>query len=209
MTNNFVWNILILILSLFSVSHFLGIILLPSVFNTGILLYTDILISFVFLVDFIGDFFSSKNKVKFIRWGWIDLISCIPMIILSQTKILRIVRLVRVIRSIRMAKKETSAIFPHDRISYIISLFGVILIITIMFSSLILLVETREDCNIKNPSDALWWTITTVTTVGYGDRFPVTDIGRLIGGVLMIIGVGFFGTLSGIMGSFIIEQCKK
>ena len=58
--------------------------------------------------------------------------------------------------------------------------------------------------NIKTAEDALWWAITTITTVGYGDRFPVTTEGRLLAGVLMIAGVGLFGTLSGFIASWFL-----
>jgi voltage-gated potassium channel len=53
--------------------------------------------------------------------------------------------------------------------------------------------------NIHTASDALWWTYVSVTTVGYGDRFPVSDAGRLVGAVTLTLGVGLFGTLTGFL----------
>ncbi len=54
--------------------------------------------------------------------------------------------------------------------------------------------------------DTLWWAVTTVTTVGYGDRFPVTAIGRAVGAVVMVIGIGLFGLLAASLASFMIEK---
>jgi voltage-gated potassium channel len=58
---------------------------------------------------------------------------------------------------------------------------------------------------IKTPGDAFWWAIVTVTTVGYGDHLPVTAEGRLVAGMLMIAGVGLFGTLSGLVASVLVS----
>jgi voltage-gated potassium channel len=68
----------------------------------------------------------------------------------------------------------------------------------------ILLVETSPDSNIRTAEDALWWAMTTITTVGYGDRFPVTNAGRIIASAMMLCGIGLFGSLSGVAASFFI-----
>ena len=58
--------------------------------------------------------------------------------------------------------------------------------------------------NIKTANDAIWWSVTTITTVGYGDKYPLTMEGRVIAMVLMLSGVGLFGTLSGLVASFFL-----
>ena len=62
------------------------------------------------------------------------------------------------------------------------------------------------DGNIKDASDALWYVYVTVTTVGYGDRFPVTNAGRVLGVVIMTVGVGLFGTLNRLPGQSICQS---
>lgn len=64
----------------------------------------------------------------------------------------------------------------------------------------------RHQAALKPIPDALWWAVTTVTTVGYGDRFPVTAIGRAVGAVVMVIGIGLFGLLAASLASFMIEK---
>ncbi len=78
------------------------------------------------------------------------------------------------------------------------------LLILLLASISILSFEDVPEANIKGPEDALWWAFVTMTTVGYGGRFPVTSEGRLVGGLLMIAGVGLFGTLSGFVASWFL-----
>jgi voltage-gated potassium channel len=63
--------------------------------------------------------------------------------------------------------------------------------------------------NIKNVADGLWWAVSTITTVGYGDRFPVTAAGKGVAVVLMLVGVGLFGLLAGTLASFFVERGQQ
>jgi voltage-gated potassium channel len=78
------------------------------------------------------------------------------------------------------------------------------LLLTITCGAAILHFEVHADGNIKTADDAVWWALVTITTVGYGDRFPVTTEGRVIAVVLMFAGVGLFGTFSGFLASWFI-----
>jgi voltage-gated potassium channel len=87
---------------------------------------------------------------------------------------------------------------------------AVISVLLTIFSAIAMLTfETGPDSNIKTPDDALWWAITTVTTVGYGDRYPVTDEGRIVAVFLMISGVGLFAIFTGFITSFFNEAEQK
>ena len=66
--------------------------------------------------------------------------------------------------------------------------------------------ERVPGANILTAEDALWWALSTMTTVGYGDRFPVTTEGRMIAAVLMITGVGLFGVLSGTIAGWFLTS---
>ncbi|PKA22715.1 potassium channel family protein [Leptospira levettii] len=167
----------------------------------------DNIICFYFIVEFLIKFKNSSDKLKFIRWGWIDLISSIPNIdALRYGRIFRIIRIVRVLRILRSFKAVTSILFknkPKGTFSTV-ALFS---FLTIIFASVaILQVETDPNSNIKSAEDALWWSYVTVTTVGYGDKFPLTTEGRIIGAILMTVGVGLFGTFSGFVASWFLEK---
>lgn len=66
--------------------------------------------------------------------------------------------------------------------------------------------ENAKDSNIHTYGDAIWWAVVTVTTVGYGDRFPVTAGGRVIAVVLMLVGIGLIGVLTATVASFFVQE---
>ena len=84
-------------------------------------------------------------------------------------------------------------------------------ILVLEFGSLgILYIEQyQQGANITSASDALWYVIVTISTVGYGDRFPVTDNGRLLGTLIIVIGVGIFGTFTGFLANLFLAPSKK
>lgn len=143
-------------------------------------------------------------------WGWIDLVSSIPYVgILRAGRVLRLIRLLRVLRAFRSTKILVKHIFK-SKIKGTMTAVSVLTILIIIFSSIsILLVETSPESNIKSAEDAIWWTFETITTVGYGDKFPVTTLGRIIGTIVMVVGVGLFGVLSGYIASLFIGEKKK
>ena len=69
-------------------------------------------------------------------------------------------------------------------------------------------VESESNGPIKDLPDAVWWAMTTVTTVGYGDTYPVTPEGRAIGVILMLIGIGVFGTVTASVAAFFVESSE-
>jgi len=66
-----------------------------------------------------------------------------------------------------------------------------------------------EGANIAGFTDALWWAMTTVTTVGYGDRFPVTPTGRVVAGGLMLAGIALLGVVTASLASWLIERVAQ
>lgn len=166
--------------------------------SRSILLYVDDAICLVFLYDFFNRFVRAENKLRFLRWGWIDLVSSIPSLAIFRIgRAFRVVRVLRIIRGVRSVRTIGRVLFAR-RAEGTVATAVFLCTLLIVFSSITILhVENSPDSNIHGPEDALWWSFVTVTTVGYGDRFPVTTEGRLIGTSLMLSGVGLFAILSG------------
>jgi voltage-gated potassium channel len=73
----------------------------------------------------------------------------------------------------------------------------------------ILQVENAPDSNIKTAGDALWWSYVTIMTVGYGDKYPVTAEGRIIGAIVMSVGVVLVSTMAGFVASWFFGESKR
>jgi voltage-gated potassium channel len=202
-------NIIVIILSF----YVLGALLIDSVFDlpkeTSILLnYFDTTICVFFLIEFSIRFYQADNKLKFMHWGWIDLLSSIPMIgIFRVGRIFRLIRLMRVVRGFHSTKKVITHIYKNKAQGALTSV-AVIAFLLVIFSAIaILQVETDPNSNIKTAEDAIWWAYVSITTVGYGDKFPVTTEGRMIAAILMTAGMGLFGTFTAYVASwFVIDK---
>lgn len=177
--------------------------------TSKLLSYFDYMICAFFFLEFTYRFIKAENKLIFMKWGWIDLLSSIPMIdFLRAGRLLRLIRLLRVIRAFRSTKQLLNHIFAN-KAKGTLSSVTILAILLIIFSAIAILeVENDPNSNIKTAEDAIWWTYTTITTVGYGDKYPVTIEGRIIAMVLMTFGVGLFGTFTAYVASIFVTNNK-
>lgn len=167
----------------------------------------DLVACGAFFCDFVIRFSQAESKLAFMRWGWIDLLASIPTIdVLRLGRFASVLRIVRVLRGVWSLRRLLALMFTHKAHGSIASV-GVVMFLLVVSASIgILLCERGEHANIRTAGDAVWWSITTVTTVGYGDRYPVTTGGRVIASCLMFAGVGMFGALSGIIASVFLGR---
>ncbi len=174
-------------------------------------------VCFIFLFDFVVRFRKAESKWQFMKWGWIDLVSSIPNVSglpylshLRWGRLVRLLRIIRLLRALRATHKIANLLFKDKfKTGVAAALLASILLVT--FSSLGILICERPDpaANIKTAGDAIWWSVTTLTTVGYGDRYPVTTAGRCLATITMVGGMGLFGALSGLAASFFIGAKDK
>ena len=164
----------------------------------------------LFFIDFVVRFRRAESKREFMKWGWIDLLASIPAIdALRWGRLFRVVRILRLLRAVKSIRLLYGIFFHSRTQGGVASVFTITFLVLSLSTAGILFVETAPDSNIRTAEDAVWWSVTTVTTVGYGDRYPVTSAGRVIAGALMITGVGLFGTLSGAVASFFVGERKN
>ena len=204
-------NLLVLVLSF----YVLGILIVDSLFELPaqvhrLIIFTDYIACGVFFLDFLVRFFKAESKLKYMKWGWIDLLASIPANgIFRLGRIARVIQIVRAIKAYRSVSHVLNGIFKnHMKGTFTFAV--IVAIMLVLFSSIAILeVETSPKSNIKTAEDALWWAYVTITTVGYGDLYPVTTKGRLIALVLMTGGVGLFGVFTGYLASWFVEEPKK
>jgi len=171
----------------------------------------DILLSLVFLIDFLFRLrrAPSRSFYFFRGFGWADLLASLPF---PTVKVLRIFRLVRVGRLLRHygARNIARSLIKDRAGSALLSLL-LVGVLVLEFGSLAMLALERNvpDANIKTASDALWYVIVTMSTVGYGDRYPVGKAGRELGTFIIVVGVGIFGTLTGYLANLFLAPGKE
>ncbi|GAA4412337.1 hypothetical protein GCM10023168_34020 [Fodinibacter luteus] len=192
-----------------SVLSILNLVLIYAVRDPSldtVLLVMNVVLTVILFVDFLYRLLSAPSRSDYLvrQHGWADLLASLPV---QQLKILRIFRLVRVFRLLRangirvignrlMRNRAGSALLT-------LLLMG---ILVLEFGSLWMLAleQGAPDANITTASDAIWYVMVTISTVGYGDQFPVTTGGRFLGALVIVIGVGIFGTFTGYLANLFL-----
>lgn len=166
----------------------------------------NVLFSVVFVIDFLVRLRRAPSRLDYVfrQFGWADLLASVP---LPQAKILRVFRLVRVVRLLRQyGARNIGRSLIKDRAGSALLTLLLIGIFVLEFGSLAMLSVEKgvAGANITTSSDALWYVIVTMSTVGYGDQYPVSNAGRELGTVIIVIGVGIFGTLTGYLANLFL-----
>jgi hypothetical protein len=165
----------------------------------------------IFLGDFLYRLFTAESRSGYFfrGFGWADLLSSLPF---PHAKILRLFRLWRVIRLfVKFGFRNLVHEFITHRAENALLTVGFLVLCVIEFGSIAVVraENTSANANIQTASDALWWVYVTITTVGYGDRYPVSNWGRIVGVVVLTAGVGLFGTLSGYLAQAFLAPSKQ
>jgi len=211
------YNIFVLVLTLMSLA-IMGLQLLPINTETlDLLRVYDNAICLIFLGDFLYNLSGSRPKRTYFIYqrGWLDLLGSLPTLgVFQLTALFRLARLSRLARIGRLMSGQNRAALIRDVVdnrgsyaTFITLLSAGMVLVTA--SVIVLNAESRSpDSNIKDGGDALWWGLVTITTVGYGDRFPVTMIGRTTAVLVMLAGVGIIGALASILASLLVPDAE-
>ncbi len=205
------YEIFIGALSVLSIANLVLALIIQDKSLETVLTVMNGLFSAIFLGDFIFRFWTApaRGAYFFRHFGWADLLASLPF---PQLKILRIFRLIRVYRLMReMGPGVIWHTLIRDRAGSALLVLLLMGILVLQFGSLLILSleQHAPGANITSASDALWYTIVTISTVGYGDQYPVTDAGRLWGSVIIIVGVGIFGTFTGYLANLFLSPRKE
>jgi voltage-gated potassium channel len=129
---------------------------------------------------------------------------------LRWVRVVRLLRILRILRAVRSARVVLGFIF-RSRIRGTFASVALGMVVIVITSSIAILHAERHagEPNIKTGGDALWWSVSTMTTVGYGDRYPVTPEGRLIAATVMVAGCGVFGLFTAGVASLFLQEAEK
>jgi voltage-gated potassium channel len=152
-----------------------------------------------FLIDFIGRLYFAHERRKYALTHWYD-VALITLPMLRPLRLLRLLAFARVLN-------RSAAGSLVGRISAYVAGTGVV---ALGLGALAVL-DAEQDApsaNITTFGDALWWSATTVTTVGYGDHFPVTTLGRLVAVGLMLVGIACIGAITAGVAAWLVAQVQ-
>lgn len=204
------WDFVILIFSIFS----LALLPIQMFYKSSedilqIVDSADYVFCSFFFADFARQFIQAKGaRLGYMKYGWIDLLSSIPIIPgAALGRVFRIFRILKVIRQVSKLSDITEGLFRNPTAGAF-AVTSVLAVSTVFMSAFLVL---EAECNvagakIKNAGDALWWAVTTVTTVGYGDVYPITTAGRYVGVITMFVGIAVAGSLTATMASVLIRK---
>jgi len=213
------YELFILLLTLLSLLDMVAL-LLPRLAPATVTLLEiyDFAMCLVFLFDFGLRMrrASSKREYFMHQRGWLDLLGSIPTLGLFRvTSLLRLARLSRLFRVLRQFRSEGGSGLAKDVLAnrgQYAAFITLVLAMTVITVTSVLMVQTESrvaGSNITSGGDAIWWAIVTITTVGYGDQYPVTAFGRVLGAFVMFAGVGIIGALASILASVLIPTPEK
>lgn len=162
------------------------------------------LVTMVVWVAFVADLgvrlFWSEHRVAFLRRNWMDVATlAVPM--------LRPLRVLRVLVALNVITRRGQ---PFARGRVVATVAGSVAVVAFVASLAVLDAERgASGSNIKTFGDATWWAATTVTTAGYGDRYPVTGQGRLVAVSLMVTGIALLGVITAAIASWFVEKVSE
>ncbi|MDG4824953.1 potassium channel family protein [Asanoa sp. WMMD1127] len=154
----------------------------------------------LFWLDYLVRFVLSPDRRRFIRTHLFDL----AVLVLP---VLRPLRMLRLVTALLVLNRRTER-WTRGRLALYV---GASTVLLVLVSGLAVLDAERgsPDSNIGSYPQALWWAVVTITTVGYGDHYPATGVGRLVALGLMIGGIGLIGFVTGSLASWIVERISE
>lgn len=206
------YDLFILIVSVLSLGVMTLYYLTPGTAKEKPITYAlDNLFSLIFLFDFFRSLYLAHDRKRYFLpgGGWLDLLGSLPG--LPILRLLRIWRMIRISRNLKgISAHQAWHNYRQDSTNsaFLTTLLATIFLLSIASLLIVRLEASAPGAEITSPSDALWWSIVTVTTVGYGDLVPVTDSGRSLAALLMTFGVALVSVLTSFITTSLVQRAK-
>jgi voltage-gated potassium channel len=190
---------------------FVVVLVLPLVLDLSpvarvVVTAANVAIWAVFAVDYVARLYLSLDRRRYVRTHVLDLL----IVLLPMLRPLRALRVLRVLRV------GSVAAFAHQRATDSLHARATVYVVSAALVSMIVsAVAIREaergspDANITSVREGLWWALTTVTTVGYGDQYPTTLAGRLVALGLMLVGIALLGVVTAAIAAWFVDRLQQ
>jgi voltage-gated potassium channel len=184
----------------------------------------------IFTLEYVSRVWSSTENPKYkkpvigrIRFIFtplllVDLLAILPfylpMLIPFDLRFLRAIRLIRLFRLFKMGRYSESMklfgkVFKAKKEELFIAVFAVLILLTISSSLLYHVEHDAQPEAFSSIPSAMWWGVATLATVGYGDVYPITPLGKFFGAIISLLGIGMFALPAGILSAGFVEEIRK
>lgn len=155
-----------------------------------------------FAAELAAKTYLAPSRARYLRDNWLDVV----IVAIPVFRPFRFLRFLRLAVFLARAAFGLRRLLVHHGLAY--TLLAGLVAVAAAALAVSLLEQGAEGATIKDFPDGLWWAVTTISTVGYGDRFPVTGEGRVVAAALMLFGITFFGVLTASLAAFFVESRK-
>jgi voltage-gated potassium channel len=212
--NNLGYQVFMVGISLLALVNAAILIVLNGQPVVGVPGLVDALLTPIFLFDFVLRMAAAKSKGRyfFVQFGWADLLGSLWLPGLDFLRIFRLYRVISIARQMpRPGGGNFWGTFRRSLANSVLGAMTLVAILVLEIGGIAVLLFERPDAsaNITTPGDALWWGIVTIATVGYGDKYPITPGGRMVGTIEIITGVAVFSTISGYLANAFVSSRHK
>lgn len=203
------YELFMLLLSSLSIANLAIVFLARSSPIREVALLVEAMITPVFLFDFLYRLGTAPSGRRFFvrRFGWADLLAATPLL-----RVFRVFRMARVVQLLRREGRDRWArdlVASRAHATFLVTMFLVVAVVEVAGMLVFLAEEGVADANIRTSGDSIWWGLVTIATVGYGDRYPVTPAGRLVGVMLLFAGVALFSVLTGFIANAFLTPAHR
>jgi voltage-gated potassium channel len=192
------YEFFVLAIVIFSIINSLVLMLSQNSNTKSVISIIELGISLFLIVDFITRLIRARSKRNyFLRYyGWLDFLGSLPIPGFRLGRLIKAIIFYPRLRRADIKEMEYVVIERRAKSTLLVVLLVGIVVLELSSIAILNAEQGSANANIKNASDALWWGYVTVTTVGYGDRYPVTNQGRIVGLFLLTVGVAIFSVVT-------------
>jgi voltage-gated potassium channel len=192
------YELFVLLVTLLSIVNNVAWLFPIETYTRSVIQIIEYLISAFLLIDFFVRLIRARDKREYLfrHYGWLDFLGSLPVFGVRLARLVRPLVLGRKIRQDDLTEMGDIIVKERAQSTLLVVIFSALLIFEISGIAILRAESQSPEANIQTAGDALWWAYVTVATVGYGDRYPVTPDGRIVGVLVMTAGVGLFSVLT-------------
>ena len=163
---------------------------------------------------------SARGRLRFVLspMAIIDLLAIVPAYLPGDSfldlRYARVVRLVRLLRALKLARYSRSVqtlsnVFRERRADLVLTTVLLLVLLVVSASTMYFAEHAAQPGTFSSIPAAMWWAVVTLTTVGYGDVYPITPLGKILGAIIALLGIGLFALPAGILASGFADELQR